>query len=186
MPGALRLSPAVVQDLALDAVQTVRQDLGNGQVEVDVKNYAKVEKIPGGTIEESKVLKGVMFNKDVVSPGRMRRKIVNPRIILLDCPLEYKKGESQTNVELSKEEDWCVPCCCGWCTGNNARCALEHGQASGRPLTAARQCALDSSPDPLLPHPLPRLITQSPLEAAQVCFQPGTPADHKVALVVST
>jgi len=34
------------------------------------------------------------------------RKIHNPRILLLDCPLEYKKGENQTNVELMKEEDW--------------------------------------------------------------------------------
>lgn len=49
-----------------------------------------------------------MFNKDVVVPGRMRRRISNPRILLLDCPLEYKKGESQTAVELMKEEDWCV------------------------------------------------------------------------------
>jgi chaperonin GroEL (HSP60 family) len=47
-----------------------------------------------------------MFNKDVVLPGRMRRKIANPRILLLDCPLEYKKGENQTNVEITKEEDW--------------------------------------------------------------------------------
>ncbi len=47
-----------------------------------------------------------MFNKDVVVPGRMRRKILNPRILLLDCPLEYKKGENQTNVEITKEEDW--------------------------------------------------------------------------------
>jgi T-complex protein 1 subunit gamma len=47
-----------------------------------------------------------MFNKDVVVPGRMRRRITNPRILLLDCPLEYKKGESQTNVEISREEDW--------------------------------------------------------------------------------
>jgi len=54
------------------------------------------------------VLRGVMFNKDVVVPGRMRRRIVNPRVLLLDCPLEYKKGESQTNVELTKEEDWWV------------------------------------------------------------------------------
>jgi len=36
----------------------------------------------------------------------MRRRIKNPRIILLDCPLEYKKGESQTNMEFSKETDW--------------------------------------------------------------------------------
>lgn len=36
----------------------------------------------------------------------MRRRIENPRIVLLDCPLEYKKGESQTNIEITKEEDW--------------------------------------------------------------------------------
>jgi T-complex protein 1 subunit gamma len=74
--------------------------------EVDIKKYIKVEKIPGGQLEDSKVLKGVMFNKDVVAPGKMKRKIVNPRIILLDCPVEYKKGENQTNAELMKEEDW--------------------------------------------------------------------------------
>lgn len=94
------------QDLALDAVNTVAVELGGGVKEIDIKNYAKVEKLPGGTIEDCKVLAGVMFNKDVVVPGRMRRKISNPRILLLDCPLEYKKGESQTNVELTREEDW--------------------------------------------------------------------------------
>ncbi|GLI66433.1 hypothetical protein VaNZ11_010231 [Volvox africanus] len=96
----------LMAELALDAVQTVTVDLGGGSKEIDIKNYAKVEKIPGGTIEDCRVLKGVMFNKDVVVPGRMRRRIVNPRILLLDCPLEYKKGENQTNVELTKEEDW--------------------------------------------------------------------------------
>ena len=35
----------------------------------------------------------------------MRRKIENPRVILLDCPLEYKKGESMTNLEMMKESD---------------------------------------------------------------------------------
>merc|ERR1719370_538438 len=36
----------------------------------------------------------------------MRRGIENPRIVLLDCPMEYKKGESMTNMELSKEADF--------------------------------------------------------------------------------
>ena len=63
--------------------------------------YAKVEKIPGGDIEDSRVLKGVMFNKDVVH-GKMRRRIEKPRILLLDCTLEYKKGESQTNIEVTR------------------------------------------------------------------------------------
>jgi chaperonin GroEL (HSP60 family) len=34
--------------------------------EVDIKKYIKVEKVPGGQLEDSRVLKGVMFNKDVV------------------------------------------------------------------------------------------------------------------------
>jgi T-complex protein 1 subunit gamma len=35
----------------------------------------------------------------------MSRQIRNPRIIMLDYPLEYKKGESQMNMEFSKESD---------------------------------------------------------------------------------
>ncbi|SJX66373.1 probable CCT3-chaperonin of the TCP1 ring complex [Sporisorium reilianum f. sp. reilianum] len=72
---------------------------------VDIKRYARVEKVPGGTIEDCRVLDGVMLNKDVTHP-KMRRRIQNPRIMLLDCPLEYKKGESQTNIEITREEDW--------------------------------------------------------------------------------
>ncbi|KAI7839383.1 hypothetical protein COHA_006907 [Chlorella ohadii] len=97
---------SLIAELALDAVQTVMIDHGDGRREIDIKKYAKVEKIPGGAIEDSRVLRGVMFEKDVVVPARMRRKIHNPRILLLDCPLEYKKGENQTNVELMREEDW--------------------------------------------------------------------------------
>lgn len=106
--------------LALDAVKTVAvtaeqesgfvgaSEQGGASLDiktVDIKRYARVEKVPGGEIEESRVLKGVMINKDITHP-KMRRRIENPRIILLDCPLEYKKGESQTNIEISKEEDW--------------------------------------------------------------------------------
>lgn len=114
--------------LALKAVRTVSQDqsfastthISNGMAqnntsaksesgskphEVDIKRYARVEKIPGGEIESSCVLDGVMLNKDITHAS-MRRKITNPRIVLLDCPLEYKKGESQTNVEISNEDSW--------------------------------------------------------------------------------
>merc|ERR1719341_3057349 len=91
-------------DIAMDAVKTVTMAVGEKK-EIDIKRYAKVEKIPGGTIEDSSVLKGVMFNKDVTHP-KMKRKIENPRILLLDCNLEYKKGESQTNIEIMNEGDF--------------------------------------------------------------------------------
>ncbi|PWO00576.1 T-complex protein 1 [Tilletiopsis washingtonensis] len=94
--------------LALKAVRTVADiDARSGSRggTVDLKRYARVEKVPGGEIESSRVLDGVMLAKDVTHP-KMRRRIESPRILLLDCPLEYKKGESQTNIEISKEEDW--------------------------------------------------------------------------------
>jgi len=90
--------------IAIDATSMVSLEQ-NGRREIDIKRYAKVEKVPGGAIEDSQVLKGVMINKDVVHP-KMKRRIENPRIVLLDCSLEYKKGESQTNIEISKEEDF--------------------------------------------------------------------------------
>jgi len=90
--------------IALNAVSTVSFE-ENGRKEIDIKRYARIEKIPGGSMEESEVLKGVMINKDVVHP-RMRRRIENPRILLLDCNLEYKKGESQTSLEFTKETDF--------------------------------------------------------------------------------
>ena len=74
-----------------------------------------------------------MINKDIVHPKMKRlasidsspttllekyycngnvfllRRIERPRIMLLDCSLEYKKGESQTNIEITQESDFtCV------------------------------------------------------------------------------
>jgi len=90
--------------IALKAVKTVAVQDGN-KIEVDIKKWARIEKIPGGSIEDCQVLDGVMFNKDVTH-ARMRRRIEKPRVVLLDCPLEYKKGESQTNVELTADADF--------------------------------------------------------------------------------
>ena len=112
--------------LALNAVRVVSQDrsftsnpasIPNGTTpngtsspsprpeEIDIKRYARVEKIPGGEIESCRVLDGIMLNKDITHAS-MRRRIPNPRIVLLDCPLEYKKGESQTAIEISDESSW--------------------------------------------------------------------------------
>jgi T-complex protein 1 gamma subunit len=87
-------------NIALDAVLAVSTE-EHGERVVDTKRYLRVEKVPGGEISDSCVVPGVIVNKDVTHAG-MRRRIENPRILLLDCPLEYKKGESQTDIELEK------------------------------------------------------------------------------------
>lgn len=83
----------MVENLAIESVKKIQSGCDIGKLNLDIKRYARIEKIPGGLLEECKVLDGVMVNKDVVHPN-MRRHIKNPRVILLDCTLEYKKGES--------------------------------------------------------------------------------------------
>lgn len=94
----------LITDLALKAVRTIMRGGQVQKLNLEIKRYAKVEKIPGGLLEDSIVLDGVMFNKDITHP-KMRRLIKNPIVLLLDCPLEYKKGESMTNLEMMKESD---------------------------------------------------------------------------------
>ena len=95
----------LIVNLALDSCKIVLRGTNNtSKLNTEIKRYAKIEKIPGGSLEESRVINGVMFNKDITHPS-MRRKIENPRVLLLDCPLEYKKAESQTNLEMSKNTD---------------------------------------------------------------------------------
>lgn len=91
--------------LAYQAVKTVAITEPGGRKEIDVKRYARVEKIPGGSIGDSMVLDGVMLNKDVTH-AKMARRIENPRVLLLDSNLEYKKGESQTDFEIVGEKDF--------------------------------------------------------------------------------
>ena len=64
---------SLMTDLAIDAVKTVYTvDKVTARKEIDFKRYAKVEKIPGGEYMDSKVISGVMLNKDVCHP-RMKR-----------------------------------------------------------------------------------------------------------------
>ena len=46
-----------------------------------------------------------MLNKGATS-SKTRKNAENLRTILLDCPLEYRKGGSQTNIEIAGESDW--------------------------------------------------------------------------------
>ena len=97
----------LIVNMALEAVRKVTTvaDPKTGRKEIDTKRYVRVEKIPGGEESDCRVMSGIMLNKDVTH-AKMRRRIEKPRILLMDCSLEYKKGESQTSVEIVKEDDW--------------------------------------------------------------------------------
>lgn len=61
---------------------------------LDVKQYIKIKKILGGSIEDTYVLDGMFITKDVDSK-RMQSVVDNPKIALLVFPLEYLKQKEQ-------------------------------------------------------------------------------------------
>jgi len=54
--------------MALQAAEVVMRGGNVNKLNLELKRYAKVEKIPGGTLEECCVLDGVMLNKDLTHP----------------------------------------------------------------------------------------------------------------------
>mmetsp|Transcript_23654 Transcript_23654/g.59886 ORF Transcript_23654/g.59886 Transcript_23654/m.59886 type:complete len:326 (-) Transcript_23654:1115-2092(-) len=91
----------LICELSFKAIQTAGPKIAIS----NFRNILKIEKIPFGKFEDSKILSGIILIKDISHP-KMRRKIKNPKIILLDCPIEYKKGDSQATIEIEKENDW--------------------------------------------------------------------------------
>lgn len=61
---------------------------------IDIRQYVKIKKILGGTIEETNVIDGMFATKNIDSK-RMSQKIHNPKIALLMFPLEYLKQKEQ-------------------------------------------------------------------------------------------
>lgn len=92
-----------IPELAFKAATLInKKDEEGANKRIDIKSDVKVEKIVG-SFEESEVIEGIIIEKDLIH-SQMRRNIENPKILVIDCPLEYRKGESVTNMELSDKD----------------------------------------------------------------------------------
>ena len=91
----------LICEIAFKAISKINLKLETLQI----KEFIKIEKITGGKIENSKVLSGILIAKDVSHP-KMRRFILNPKILLLDCHIDFKKGESKQTFEIKEESKW--------------------------------------------------------------------------------
>ena len=79
-------------------------EIGQGLTDVDIKNYIKVEKVPGGQLEDSRVLKGVMIKKDVVAPSKMSKRLLTHTSFFLILPLSIKRVKTKQMSNCSKKK----------------------------------------------------------------------------------
>jgi len=87
--------------LAIKAVKQVVEKVGDKLV-VD-KDYIKLEKKEGGSIEDTQLINGVLIDKEVAHP-QMPKAITNAKIALLDVALEIEKTETDARIEITSPD----------------------------------------------------------------------------------
>ncbi|CAH0761384.1 unnamed protein product [Diatraea saccharalis] len=96
----------VLYSLCQQAADIIMPDMFSS--DIDVRNYVQVKKVPGGNINDSCVVQGVVLTKNVAHRG-MPQQIDNPTILLLDCSIAYQRVEGKlTSLEpvLLQEEQY--------------------------------------------------------------------------------
>ena len=88
-------------DIAVEAVLQVARKV-DGDFKVDMDNV-KVEKKAGASLMDSKLIRGIALDKEVVHPG-MPRIVKNAKIAILDGPLEIEKTEFDAKINIESPD----------------------------------------------------------------------------------
>jgi len=87
----------LLADVVVDAVTSVAETV-NGKTSVDLDNI-QIEKKQGGSIGDTKIISGIILDKERVHEG-MPRHIKNAKIALINAALEVKKTEVDARIQI--------------------------------------------------------------------------------------
>jgi len=85
-------------DLVVDAVLAVAEKVDKGY-RVDIDNV-KVEKKPGGSLRDTKLIQGIVLDKEVVHSG-MPKVVEKAKIALISAPFEIEKTEFDAKLNIN-------------------------------------------------------------------------------------
>ncbi len=88
-------------ELAVQAIKKVAEEK-DGKIEVDTDNI-KLEKKEGGSINETRLIDGIIIDKEVVHPA-MPKTLENAKIALVDSALEIKELEGDAKINIDSPE----------------------------------------------------------------------------------
>jgi len=90
-----------IAEIAVDAILSVAENR-DGRWYVDLDNVQVVKK-HGGSLLDTRLVRGIVLDKEVVHPA-MPRRVVGAKIALLDAPLEIEKPEISAKINISSPE----------------------------------------------------------------------------------
>ncbi len=86
-------------DMVVETIKIISEKKDDGTYKVDLDNV-KIEKKKGGSLLDSKLIRGVVLDKEVVHPG-MPKRVENAKILVLDAPLEIQKPDISTKIRVT-------------------------------------------------------------------------------------
>ncbi|GAM89451.1 hypothetical protein ANO11243_074890 [Dothideomycetidae sp. 11243] len=75
--------------ILLQCTDDVDPDVQHGD-DMDIRNYVKLKKVPGGKAGDTAYVSGVVFSKNVALKG-MKRSFTQPRIVIVTFAIEYAR-----------------------------------------------------------------------------------------------
>ena len=88
-------------NIVVDAVLAVAEKAGD-KYKVDIDNI-KVEKKSGGSIRDTRLINGIVLDKEIVHGG-MPKRVENAKIALLNAPLEIEKTEFDAKININSPD----------------------------------------------------------------------------------
>src|SRR5712691_3754829 len=89
----------ILSQIAVDATRQVAEKVDGTSLSVDLDNI-KVEKKAGGSIHDTKLIKGIVLDKEVVHTG-MPKRIEKAKIALINSALEIEKTEMSAEIRIN-------------------------------------------------------------------------------------
>jgi len=88
--------------ICMDAIKAVAEKSEDGKWVADIEKV-QIQKKEGDSIDDTSLIKGIILDKEVVSPG-MPKSISDAKILLLQSAIEIEKTEFDTKLQITSPE----------------------------------------------------------------------------------
>jgi len=88
--------------LCMDAIKAIAEKNADGEWVADI-DKVQIQKKQGESIDETSLIKGIILDKEVVSPG-MPKLVENAKILLLQSAVEIEKTEFDAKLQITSPE----------------------------------------------------------------------------------
>ncbi|MFX1478115.1 MAG: thermosome subunit beta [Promethearchaeota archaeon] len=88
--------------ICMDAIKAIAEKNDDGEWKADIEKV-QIQKKAGDSIDDTRLIKGIILDKEVVSPG-MPKSIKDAKILLLQSAVEIEKTEFDTKLQITSPE----------------------------------------------------------------------------------